>query len=296
MVGCLYDLVHRVIHNMVSAFDSRIIKVTIEFDDGISTFEGLNIRANGEKYMSALPGNCQCAIYNLTKSQRNYILTRTSPLNKDRSDIRMTIEVGRQSYGTFILFDGSIWRAAMTQPPDIGLILEAYTYGYSATQTVSKTYAPYSQLSQIAQSIANDLGMVLINHATDKIVGNVSHSGSVAQQVQQLNNIGGVIAYSSNNILYVVDAGKALPGASRIINSSTGMIGIPQITDYGCSTSVMMDNTINLGGSVTIQSMENPAANGIYYVEKIDFDVANREDPFWQILSCKGINYYAGVQ
>lgn len=279
---------------MVSAFDQRIVKATIEFESDINTFEGLNIRATGQKFMSALSNSCQCTIYNLTREQRNYILSRTSPLSKNRKNIRFTLEVGRKSYGTFLLFDGSIWKSAMTQPPDIGVILESYTGTFNATQTTSKTYPPTVLLSQIARSVADDLGLVLINHATDKIVGNVSHSGSVNAQLQQLNNIGGIVAYVDNGNLYVLNAKTPLPGASRLINSSTGMVGIPQITDYGVAVTVMMDNTINLGGKVTIESMENPAANGDYYVTRINYDVANREQPFWQMLQCYALQYAYG--
>lgn len=280
---------------MVSAFDQRIVKATIEFEDGINIFEGLNIRATGQKFANAFSNSCECAIYNLTSEQRNYILSRTSPLSTHRTNIRFTLEVGRESYGTFLLFDGSIWKSAMTQPPDIGVILESYTGVYQATQTTSKTYPPNALLSQIAKTIADDLGLVLINHATDKIVGNVSHSGSVNAQLQQLNNVGGIVAYPDNGNLYVLNAKTPLPGAARVINSSTGMIGIPQITDYGVAVSLMMDNTINLGGLVRIQSMENPAANGDYYVEKIVYDVANREQPFWQNLLCRAPQYAAGT-
>jgi hypothetical protein len=57
----------------------------------------------------------------------------------------------------------------------------------------------------------------------------------------------------------------------------------------------MADNTVQLGGSVTIQSLENPAANGTWKIIKIDYEVASRDQPFWYTLSCSRLAYYQGT-
>lgn len=275
---------------MTSAFDQRIVKVTIAFADSTNTFDGLYIRATGQKFASALSNSCNCTIYNMTKTQRNFILSQTSPLNPNRTNVRLTLEVGRESYGTFTLFDGGVWKSTMMQPPDIGILLDCFTNTFAATKSNARTYTAFTLLSAMAQNIAIDLGLTLLFQATDKNIGNISHTGSVAAQIQQLNNVGGIKAFVSNNNLVVIDEDKALIGAPRIINAATGMVGIPQITELGVFVTLMMDNTINLGGNIVIQSEENPVSNGMYVVDRIDYDIANREQPFFQTIQGRAPN------
>ena len=59
---------------------------------------------------------------------------------------------------------------------------------------------------------------------------------------------------------------------------------------------LMMDNSIELGGSVSVQSDLNPAANGTYKVVQANFEVASRDHPFWYTLYCSNLAYYQGTQ
>lgn len=281
---------------MTFAFDDRIVRASIKFKDGDYMFDGLAIHATGRKYMGSQFNELECIIYNMTPEQRNYILKTTSPLSMANQTIEMTLEVGRQSYGTFLLFSGNIFRSSITQPPDIGVHLIAYTNLAAQAVMQGKSQAALATTKQIAQSVADDLNLTLVYQAkSNKTVGNLSHNGSVAQQIQQLNNIGGIIAFIDNKKLIVVDANKELENSARLINSATGMIGIPQMTEKGVQVGLMIDNTIQLGGKITIESKLNPVANGDYRIQSILFDVANREEPFHYMLDCISTQFYTGT-
>ena len=71
-------------------------------------------------------------------------------------------------------------------------------------------------------------------------------------------------------------------------------MGIPQVTQQGVNVTVMINPEIQLGGTVTIDSAMNPAANGTYKVIKINFEIANRDEPFWYILETSNLGYYQG--
>lgn len=114
-------------------------------------------------------------------------------------------------------------------------------------------------------------------------------------QMDKLNQMG-VIAHIDNGVLIVTDPNQSRSDSVRLINSSTGMVGIPQPTESGCTVRVMADNSIEVGNEVQIESQQNPACNGNYIVMKLDFDIANRDEPFWYMLECLNKSLYTGTQ
>ena len=105
-----------------------------------------------------------------------------------------------------------------------------------------------------------------------------------------------VQACVDNGTLIITDADKALTGAPYLLNSATGMVGIPQVTDMGVIVKMMVNNVIQIGGSVTIQSTTNPAANGIYKIMQIEYEIASRDTPFWYTLVCSNLSLANGTQ
>jgi hypothetical protein len=274
---------------MSTAFDPRIVQVSIAFPEGALTLEGLSIYATGQKFQAAAFNTCQCQIFNLTKEQRNYILSRTSPLNNPRTPIPMNLNVGRQSYGTFNLFSGYIQKSSATQPPDIGITLTALTSGFLIGALLSETQQATTQLSTIAQNIAANNGLSLNFLATDKQINNFSYVGSIAYQINSLNEMGGIIASVDNGILTVINAGQSINIGTRLINANNGMIGIPQFYENGVIVKMMIDKTVQLGDKVTIESKQLPAANGDYIIIAIIYEVASRDQQFYYTLTCLSI-------
>lgn len=284
---------------MTSAFDQRIVQVGVQFDDAVTTFEGLAISASGRKYSNGIMAECQCRIYNLTRERQNYILTQASPLVRpgvERTPINMFLDVGRESYGTFRLFEGYVFQCGMTQPPDIGIMLRSLTNNFQTGVIAGASQPAITQLSVIAAGVAQANGLTLSFQATDKQIDNWSTSGSVAQQVNKLGQMGGVDAFIDNNTLVVLDSDKYRDGDTFLINAASGMVGIPQVTDSGVLVKVMINNAIEVGRSVQIESELNPAANGTFKVVQLNFEVANRDQPFFYTLACSNLAYYQGAQ
>lgn len=274
----------------MDAFDPRIIQASIVFPDQTLTFEGLSIYATGRKYRATLQNTCECRIYNLTKEQRNYILSRTSPLNNPRQLINMKLEVGRESYGTFTLFNGYIAKSSVNQPPDIGISLSALTNGFEVGTILADTQAPLTQLSLIAQKIASNNNLSLDFRATDKQIANFSYNGSAAYQIHELNDIGDVVASIDDTVLTVVDVGDANNDGSILVNAANGMVGIPQFTENGVLVRIMINNLVKLGNKITLQSEMLPASNGDYIVQGITFDIASRDQQFFYTLDCLALS------
>lgn len=107
--------------------------------------------------------------------------------------------------------------------------------------------------------------------------------------------IGGVVAFIDNDVLVVLDAGQARGNTVRKINSKTGMVGIPQFTHNGAIVRMMIDNTVQIGDRIEIESEIIPAMNGEYIIQQMFFDVASRDQPFYYTLSCISRDYYLGT-
>lgn len=281
---------------MTSAFDQRVVKVGLEIDGEVVTFEGLSIYASGRKYANVLSGECHAKIFNVTKAQQTYILSQFSPFNQRRNPINMTLDVGRESYGTFRLFEGGVFQCGATQPPDIGIFLRSLSNNFLTSVIAGATQPPQASMKTIAQSIAKAGGLTLDFQATDKQVGNWSVNGSLWQQVNKLGQVGGVDVFVDNTTLVVLDGDKSRAGEPRLIDATNGMVGVPQVTDTGVLVKVMIDNSIQTGGSVTVSSEINPGANGTYKVAQLNYEVASRDQPFWYTLGCSTLSYYQGTQ
>ena len=270
----------------MTVVDQRILRVGIEVSGEIRWYEGsgnfgLAIKASGTKGATDTQNTADVTITNLSKDVRNYILTETSPFNKNRTPKKLIIEAGRVSTGTARLFVGNITKSSPTQPPDIGLNMTAQTGAFKKGDVVARSGAARENLSAIAGRVAGDLEANLTFEATDKQIANYSFSGASLRQVNALAEAGGVDAYLDDETLVVKDRGKPLRNRVKIIDNSTGMIGIPEATERGVSVRILFDLQTDLGGQIDLTSELNPALDGSYTIYKIDFDLASRDAPWY---------------
>src|SRR5690606_14360833 len=132
-------------------------------------------------------------------------------------------------------------------------------------------------------SLAQAENAILNFQATDKNIPNYSFGGSSSDQIKLLNSLGGINVFYDNGILYVKDSGKPLINAIKIVNSRTGMIGIPEFTEQGLKVKFLYDNQTLLGGTMRVQSEQYKAINGDYIIYKLGFELSTRETPFYYI-------------
>lgn len=265
--------------------DLRRIRVGIEVDGVAKFYEGMRVRASGTKYANPLQNDCSVVISGLNQQARDYILTETSPFNSNRSPKRLIVEVGRVSTGLMRLFVGDIVSAEPGPPPDLNLHIKAMTQNAQAGNVIAKSGGAQSKLSDIAKSIAQDLGLALAFEAQDKNIANYQFTGGALKQVQKLADAGAVNAYIDDASLIVKDYGKPLAGRVRVLNKDSGMVGIPKPTEHGVKVSFLIDNETALGGLLRIDSKLNKALNGDYSITQLSFDVASHDDPFFYTAS-----------
>ena len=273
----------------VSAIDPRVIKVSIQVNNVIKTFTDLMITATGTKYGNSLQNEAEITIFNLDKVTQDYILTETSPYNQNRTPKSVTIEAGRQSYGTARIFTGNIAYAKVSQPPDIGVTLKCLTGNFLKGSILANSYPAGTPLSVITAQLAQQANIAFNFQATDKTIANYSYSGSLLKQVGHVGNLGGINAFIDDDTLVVKDALIPLTNSLKILNADTGMIGIPEFTEQGLKVKFLLDNKTTLGGSLQVTSKIYPAINGRYVIYKLSFEIATRDTPFYWIAEAARI-------
>lgn len=275
---------------MPSELDPRIIKVSFEVSGKVKTYSSpFYIQATGTKFANSLQNEANIIIANLDRSTQDYILTETTPYNRNNTIKSITVEAGRVSYGTSIIYTGNIIYSSLSQPPDVGITLKCLTGNFLKTQVVGVNQSGQASTQQIAASISNLTGLVLRYEATTKNVANYNFSGSGINQIALLNSIGGINAYQDDGVLVVKDAGVPLKNSLKIVSAKTGMIGIPEFTEQGIKVKFLLDNRVVIGGLIRIESNLYPAANGEYIIYKLSFEICTRDTPFYYIAEAQRI-------
>ncbi len=267
--------------------DPRLVKVGIETNGQIKYYEGLDIRVTGTKYGNANQNECEVRVSNLDKTTRDFILTETSPFNLNKTPKKIIIEAGRVSYGYSRIFVGDIITSSISMPPDLTITLKALTGNYQKGNVIARNQPNKRPLSKIAEQVSKDIGVSLNFQATDKNISNYSYSGAALQQIDRLGMIGNVNAYLDDDVLVVKNMNTQLTGKLRILDLTSGMIGIPELDQHGVKVKFLLDNKTTLGGALQITSEIYPAANGTYVIYQLGFDIASRDTPFYWIASAK---------
>lgn len=274
---------------MTEAFDDRLVTLDVALDgQTISYNQDFYIYAAGTKYTNGNIGEAIIRIDNISKVTRDLLVTKTSQWVTPRKYVNITLHAGRKSSGTFILFTGQGTASNPSQPPDISLTFKSLTQSFMLGNIGAFSAPPVSNLKTICTQIAKDLNVTLdFQAANNKNIENYSFNGPALKQVIKLNQMGGISAFIDNDKLVVLDSQTPRKSPRVLINSATGMVGVPQITDIGVSVKMLINAEIKVGDPVTIKSEKNPAANGDYFIFKLAFEVASRDVPFYWIMDLR---------
>ena len=274
---------------MATILDERIVRLSIEVNGKVKVYENLSIIAAGVRYGNPLQNEMEVTIYNLDRATQDYILSETTPYNANYGPKTVTLEAGRQSYGTSVIYVGNVVYSGVSQPPDVGITLRCLTGNFLKLSTINATQPGQTTLEQIVKAAAGELQVLLNFQAVDKLVSNYAYSGSALQQVDAIARLGYLNVYADNNELVVKDGGVPLRGDIKEISASTGMIGIPEFIEHGVRVKFFIDNKTTLGQGVHLVSEIYPAINGVYVIYQLAFVVTNRLTPFYYIADCASI-------
>lgn len=268
----------------IDKIDPRLIRVDVEVNGQIKSYnEDFYISVKGTKFANSLQNEAEIKIGNVDPETQNYLLSQTSPFNKNHTPKTINVYAGRQSYGLFKIFTGNIVTVKPTQPPDIFITLKCLTGNYKKGQITSRTGNSVMSLSQISKQTAGSLGLNLDFQATDKQINNYTYSGAALKEVNRLSEMGTVDAYIDNDRLVVKDSSLPLSNIITIVSPDTGLVGISEATEQGLKVKYMLGNKTTLGGGLQLNSKLYESLNGLYVIYKLSFEVESRDVPFYWI-------------
>ena len=263
--------------------DPRLLRVSIDVDREIRRYDQLAIVAQGVKAANPNQGECEVSITNLERSVRDYLLTETSPFNNNRGQKRIMVEAGRQSTGYSLLYEGTIFRATVSQPPDQRISIKCLTGQFQKSNIVVNSISGNVPLSEIAAQVARDIGTGLIFEATERLISDYSFTGSATRQVDKLDEVPGVNVYVDNRNLVVKNDNTPLSGRTLLLTPDNGLIGIPEPTEFGLRITSLYDNRIALGGMIELRTRRYPSLSGRYVIYQLNYHLTNRDTPFYLV-------------
>jgi len=264
--------------------DKRLLRVGIGIAGKLHYYDikdGFNIQVSGSKSTTPEQNTCDVSVGGLNRDTREYLLSSINPFIENNVKAFCTVDVGRESTGLFRLFEGDVIMAKPTQPPDIYIDFSLGT-GFLVNSSVrSISFPGFHMLSEIVNSIGSELKLSVLMQARNKEINNFYVAGNGMTLVRRLSELGDVQAYIDNNTLIVKDRVEPLKGKVKILNKSSGMISIPEITENGVTVDYLIDGDSSVGGYLQIKSEINPIADGNYRIEKLDFSIDSHGDDFY---------------
>jgi len=260
--------------------DDRILRVSIEVNGFIRSYQNLFIRASGEKFAGPNQGTCEVQIANLSEDVATSILTETRPFNNNPNPKTIIVEAGRVSTGSSIVYIGNVFRSSQTQPPDQILTIKTLTQQFQKGNIIANSLPGMTRLSTIASTVANSLGIDLVFEAEDKNIANYNYNGSAERQIEKLELLSNIDVFIDNNTLFVKQCDRPLNGRLRVITPNE-IIGKPELSDRGLKISFFYDSQTVVGGMLDVTSNQYPTVSGRYIIYKLSYDLANRETPFY---------------
>lgn len=266
--------------------DERLMKVTFDVDGALREFDQrFAIRAKGAKYANSIMNECTVEISGLSDNTRNYILTETSPFNKNRTAKTMTLYAGRISTGLSMVYQGDIVISNVGAPPEIALTLKCGTGHFQKGKLGTISTGGNTKISIIASRVAKNIGVTVNNQATDKTVTNYVHSGNALDEIVKLQELGPDV-FLDDTQLILKNATVPLSGDVLNLTLDTGLLGVPNVSEQGLKVMFLYTPTAKLGGAINITSKINPACNGLYVIYKLNFALASREHEFQYVAEC----------
>lgn len=285
---------------MTNAFDDRLVTFEVTISGKTYTYnQDYYIVATGTRFVNGNFGECVLRLDNISKATRNEIISKTTPWATPRQNAQIVLSVGRKSYGTFELFRGDMIASNVTQPPDIGLTFKSALSSSLLGYTDAFSAPPSASFLSICQQVTNNINKaapqtpIVLDFQSSyggKTIGNFSFTGPVMNEVRKLEEMAPVNAFIESGKLVVLDIDTGRNNPTITISSETGMIGVPEITEYGVSVRFLMSNNLILGSLVNLISKENPQANGIFKVFKLQFEIASRDTPFYWVIDLRKPN------
>jgi len=273
----------------------RICYIEISSPNGEKRIKNIALKGTVRRRMGSVSAEANVSVANLAKEDIQYLSTYMTPYVDADKPKKISVFAGYEDTGYGMIFQGDIIRAKPEGLTDNWLNIEAKTNFYNRQNII--TYSIDSPVSseQLAQNVADEMGVTLSwKSKSKKLIDSFNFSGAKAKLIDELNKYGDFVAFLDNDILKVVDKDDAPPDYSsensgstkgenevKLINLSSGLVDVPQSTEYGAKFKVLLDPTLNPSDWVCLESFLFPAMNGFYQIYELNYKFSSMEKDFY---------------
>ena len=263
--------------------NSRLLKVEIELNNTLRVYENLAITVEGVKEDSQKQNEFNITITNVSREIREAILQDVYATQKSPKKRKIFVYAGRLQSGYSLVFAGDIQNATPSSPPNIDISFKCLTGNDVKFDIVAKSGGVTKSLKDIAESVAKSTAKRLIFEAINKTIGSYTYTGSALKEVQKLAEVGKVNAYIEDDKLIVKEKSKALKNTAFLVSYKSGLLKA-EPTEKGVKVKIYFNPNINVGSEIILESDLNKPLNGSWIVNKIAYNLQNRDSSFFMEL------------
>lgn len=258
---------------------------------------------------------------------RVYNLSDRTSLQSMKEFDSVTIDVGYQDNHA-IIFKGTIRQLHRGKETDVDRFLDilagdndlGYNFGI-----INRTFPPNTTPQQELKAYADEMELTVDDSAnqflsqTGGIVpnprGKVAY-GLARTYARELATTYNARWFANNGVLYLVPIKGYLPGEAVVINSMTGMVGIPEATESGIIVKTLLNPLIKIGGRIQLNNRDitqteirdryfpgytsqtfvaNTSSDGTYRVMVCEHEGDTRDDTWYTEITALAIDQSASI-
>ena len=256
----------------MNGFDDRLLSVTFGVgQDKFHTYDqNFNLKVNVQKDILGKSNTATIELMNISEDDRNFLVGGFSAWRKRKFGtpfVPVEVMLGRESTGLEkSVYLGCVVQSSMSMPPDINVTIHCTT-SQNAKLDLSAEIPHKGTLKSISEWAAKLLRLDLSFHAADqRIITSPQKLWSIEALPGMLNWMFAATTaiYIDDNKLVVRDLDKALNGNPIKVDVTSGLVGIPALTEWGVNFTAMADRNIPLSSAVELASIKNPSSVVLY--------------------------------
>lgn len=244
-------------------------------------------------------GNANITVYNLNREDVGFLSTCASKWKQQRSLIQLYV-----GYDDDVkcIFSGWITQASPEGYPDLALNIQGLTgrEWQGNRIDISKANTSIMDLIDYTSSVTGypvnipkyiREGNVLLNKKLD----NFTYSGTpwgLMDKLQEMvgggftPNKDGVLFSTYNDQTFIWTKEVYESGDILLLSEKTGMIGVPEATTEGANIKILLNNGVQIGQKVKLESKRMPILNGIYTIASFSHTGELRGNTWETVLYC----------
>lgn len=198
---------------------------------------------------------------------------------------KIAVFAGDEKEGVSLVFAGDISNAfANFNAPDIQFQVEAMTGYYpSITPAPPKTYNGETDVGQILETLAKEMGYAFKNNGASVKLENPVLNGSPMEKAQMAAKAAGIDLLLDDETLICGPPGSGNGDTETnavLLAKETGLIGYPSFNNQGLVLKSYYNAALKHGGLVRVESIV-PKASGTWRITKLSHKLQNMGDT-WQ--------------